>query len=120
VLIDLLRTSPLMEAVRIYLAAFGLITIAGGLVGFLKAKSRASLIAGSVSGGLLLLASYVIGQTPNAARAGLLLGVAVSLALAARFAMAFRKGRKMMPGGLMALLGIVGTLLTAAALFDLR
>jgi uncharacterized membrane protein (UPF0136 family) len=104
----------LLQTTRVYLFVFGVLTVAGGTFGYLKAKSRPSLIAGSIAGVLLVLAGWLI--TSNA-RAGLVLGLVVSLALAARFGRAFAKTKKPMPAGLMALLGIVGVILTALALF---
>ncbi len=103
----------MFDLVRFYLFGFGVLTIAGGVMGFVKAKSRPSLIAGSVSGALLVLAGYLVGTS---GRIGLFLGLGVSAALAARFVMTYRKSKKLMPAGLMAVLGIVGVALTVAAL----
>jgi uncharacterized membrane protein (UPF0136 family) len=93
------------DAIRIYLYVFGAITMAGGVVGYVKAKSGASILAGSVFGGLLLVAGYLVG---HGGKLGLGLGLWVSAMLAGRFAKAFRSNGKVMPGGLMALLGLVG------------
>lgn len=103
----------MLEIVRFYLFAFGVLTIAGGVMGYVKAQSRASLIAGSVSGLLLLLAGYLVGAN---GRIGLFVGLGVSAALAGRFVMTFRKSGKVMPAGLMAVLGIAGVVLTVLAL----
>lgn len=103
----------MFDLARFYLFAFGVLTIAGGVRGFVKAKSRASLIAGSISGGLLLLAGYLVGSS---GRLGLIVGLGVSAALASRFVMSYRKSKKVMPAGLMAALGIAGMVLTAVAL----
>jgi len=109
-----MRYDPCMlDLARLYLIVFGVLTVAGGVMGFVKAKSKASLIAGGLAGGLLLVAGWLVGSN---ARPGLILGLFVSLALAGRFIMAFRKGRKLMPAGLMAILGVVGVILTTAAL----
>src|SRR5712671_3053055 len=91
-----------------YLLVFGVLTIAGGVMGFVKAKSRASLIAGGVSGALLIAASSVVfaSKESQAVHVGihLVVGLIVSLALAIRFILTFRRSRKMMPAGLMAML----------------
>lgn len=108
----------MLDLVRAYLLLFGVVTIAGGVIGFVRAKSTASLIAGGISGALLVFAAYAIPVLGP--RTGLLLGLVVSLALAARFGMAFRKTRKVMPAALIAALGIGGVVLTAAALFAFR
>lgn len=105
----------MLEAIRFYLFAFGVLTIAGGIMGFVKAKSRASLIAGTVCGVLLLGAGYEVAARGTM---GLVLGLVVSLALAARFGTTFRKSRKVMPHGLMALLGIIGVVVTVLGLLE--
>ncbi len=63
--------------------AYGLIALVGGLIGFLKAGSVASLIAGGLSGALLLLAAGLVARKP---KLGLGLGLAVSVLLLGRFA----------------------------------
>jgi uncharacterized membrane protein (UPF0136 family) len=103
------------ELARIYLFTFGVLTIAGGILGFVKAKSRASLIAGSVAGLLLLVAGHLVGTS---GRNGLFLGLAVSLSLTSRFGAAYFRSRKLMPAGLMTILGIIGVVLTALGLFE--
>ncbi len=103
----------MFEAVRLYFFVFGVLTIAGGVMGFVKAKSKPSLIAGAIAGALLVLAGYLQGTT---GRLGLFLGLAVSAALAGRFVSAYRKSKKVMPAGLMAVLGIIGAALAIAAL----
>jgi uncharacterized membrane protein (UPF0136 family) len=99
---------------RSYLFVFGIATAAGGVVGYVKAKSKASLIAGTVAGGLLLGASALLGS----GKSGAILGLVVSAALAGRFGNAFAKTKKPMPAGAMAALGLVGAALSAAALFS--
>ncbi|MCW5837094.1 MAG: TMEM14 family protein, partial [Labilithrix sp.] len=101
-MLDPLRTSPLLSVLAIYLMVFGAVTIAGGVVGFVKAKSRASLIAGSISGALLLVAGWFATSRP-----ALFLGLGVSAALAARFGTAFLRTKKVMPAGLIAALAVV-------------
>lgn len=64
-------------------AGYGVLSLAGGVMGYVKAKSRASLIAGGVSG-LLLLGSAALATTHPVA--GLALASVVSLGLLARFA----------------------------------
>jgi uncharacterized membrane protein (UPF0136 family) len=64
-------------------AGYGVISLVGGLVGYIKAGSRASLIAGGLSG-LLLIGSAVLAM--NRPLLGLTLASLISLALVARFA----------------------------------
>ena len=97
---------------KIYFIIFGLLTIAGGVMGYVKAGSTASLIAGSISGVLLLVAAFLL---PGQLVVGLALGGLVSLLLAAQFVPAFFRTGKMMPAGLMSLLSILGIVFTIAA-----
>ena len=97
---------------KIYFIVFGLLTIAGGVMGYVKAGSTASLIAGSVSGILLLVAAFLL---PGHVVVGLVLGGVVSLLLAAQFLPAFFRTGKMMPAGMMSLLSILGIVFAIAA-----
>ncbi len=71
-----------MEAAKIYFIVFGVLTILGGIVGYLKAGSVASIIAGSITGVLLLVAAFVL---PEHRMFGLAIALIVSLLLAAQF-----------------------------------
>ena len=107
-----------LEHARLYLYIFGALAIAGGAMGFAKAKSRPSLIAGSASGLLLLLAGYLVGT--DSARTGLLLGLVVSVALAGRFVPGYAKSRKFMPAGLMGILSVGGVVVTVLGFLQHR
>lgn len=67
---------------KYFYVLFGLFTLLGGLMGFLKAKSIASLVAGSICGALLLTASFLL---PDKLNAGLILGLIVSVAMLGQF-----------------------------------
>ena len=97
---------------KIYFLVFGLFTIVGGVMGYVKAGSTASLIAGSVSGILLLLAAFLL---PGQAVAGLVLAAVVSILLAGRFVPAFIKTGQLMPAGLMSLLSVIGIIMAIVA-----
>jgi len=101
-----------------YLWLFGLLTVAFGIIGFVKAKSVPSLIAGSVAGALLVAAGFLAVRVGTSPRVGLLVGLGVSAALASRFVMAYRKSKKVMPAGMMAVLSVVGIAVTATALLS--
>jgi uncharacterized membrane protein (UPF0136 family) len=105
----------MFEFAQIYLYVFGALTIVGGVIGFVKAGSKASLIAGGISGVLLLVAGWLTASKPTA---GLVLGLILSLLLAGRFVPAFLKTKKPMPAGMMSVLSIVGLVVTALALFS--
>jgi uncharacterized membrane protein (UPF0136 family) len=97
---------------KIYFIIFGLLTIVGGVIGYVKAGSTASIIAGAISGILLIGAAFLL---PGNAALGLIVAGVVSIALAARFIPAFMKTGKMMPAGLMALLSAVGIVMAIVA-----
>ena len=45
---------------KIYFLIFGLLTLAGGIMGYVKANSVASLIAGGLSGILLMAGAWMM------------------------------------------------------------
>lgn len=97
---------------KIYFIVFGLLTIVGGVMGYVKAGSTASLVAGSVSGILLLVAAFLL---PNNVAVGLALAGLVSIALAGRFVPAFIKTGQVMPAGLMSALSVIGVIVAIVA-----
>jgi uncharacterized membrane protein (UPF0136 family) len=97
---------------KTYFIIFGLLTIAGGVMGYLKAGSAISLISGSISGLLLLGAAFLL---PGQVIAGLALGGIVSLLLIGYFLPVFFRTGKMMPAGMMSLLSILGLVFAIVA-----
>jgi len=97
---------------KIYFIVFGLLTIVGGVMGYAKAGSTASIIAGSISGILLLLAAFLL---PDHLAVGLALAAVVSIALAGRFVPAFIKTGHLMPAGLMSVLSVIGFIVAIVA-----
>lgn len=97
---------------KIYFIIFGLLTIVGGIMGFVKAGSTASIVAGSISGALLLAGAFLL---PGNVVAGLALAGIVSLLLAGRFVPAFIKTSNFMPAGLMSILSVIGIVIALLA-----
>ena len=97
---------------KIYFIIFGLLTIIGGVIGFVKAGSSASIIAGSISGILLFVAAFLL---PQNLAAGLILAGVVSILLAGRFVPAFLKTGQAMPAGLMSVLSVLGVIVAIVA-----
>lgn len=97
-----------------YLIFFGVVTAVGGVMGFVKAKSKASLIAGSISGILLVVAGLLARQGN---KNGLILGLVVAVALLGRFGAVFAKTRAMVPAGIMSLLSVIAIAVTATSFF---
>src|SRR5882762_769211 len=101
-----------MEAAKIYFVVFGVLTIAGGVVGYVKAGSVASIIAGSVTGVLLLVAAFLL---PEHRAIGLATAFIVSLLLAAQFVPKFIRTGRVMPAGMMSILSVIGVIAAIVA-----
>ena len=97
---------------KIYFIVFGLLTIIGGIIGYASKGSMASIIAGSVSGILILAAAFLL---PNNATAGLAVAGIVSILLAGRFLPAFLKTGDFMPAGMMSILSVIGIIMAVLA-----
>jgi uncharacterized membrane protein (UPF0136 family) len=82
--------------------------IFSGFIGYLTAKSRPSLIAGTIAGILLIIAGYITAGGNHAA--GFYMGLVISIALIVVFVMRFAKTRAFMPSGMLALVNIVALL----------
>src|SRR4030095_7731106 len=102
----------MIGAAKIYFIMFGILTIAGGIVGYTKAGSVISIVAGSISGVLLLLAAWLM---PEHQTAGLIVALVVSLLLAGQFIPKFLQTFKVMPAGLMSVLSAIGIIVAIAA-----
>ncbi len=82
-------------------------------MGFVKAKSKASLIAGLASGvALALCFAYSLVALQN----GLIASAVVLVILNIMFAIRLKKTRKFMPSGLMLIISSVAELVVVAAL----
>ncbi|MBD2562244.1 MULTISPECIES: TMEM14 family protein [Nostoc] len=97
--------------------AYGILAIAGGIIGYIQAKSKVSLLSGSISGLLLILAAYfqLQGQTW-----GSILAVLVTAVLVVVFAFRLAKTRKFMPAGLMTILGMLALAVMVNQMVALR
>jgi uncharacterized membrane protein (UPF0136 family) len=98
-----------------FLLLYALLVIAGGVWGYVKAQSKASLISGLISGAALLVACFITFQRYNT---GMILATCLAIALLIVFALRFRKTRKFMPAGLMTGLSLVAAILFAIAGFS--
>ncbi len=98
----------------LYLLAFGLVTIGGGLYGYFAKASMPSLIAGVVAGALLIAAWWLLQR--RAPAPGLILGLVVCLGLAARFVPVFLREMTGSPQIFMAPLAVAGVVLAALSL----
>jgi uncharacterized membrane protein (UPF0136 family) len=89
----------------ITLGIYAVLLGVGGLIGYLKAGSRPSLIAGSISCALALLALALSIKSKNLGAAlGLILSISLFILFGYRYAV---KTRKFMPSGLLAVASLV-------------
>ncbi|MGE0104388.1 MAG: TMEM14 family protein [Blastocatellales bacterium] len=84
---------------------YGVLVAAGGVMGYIKANSTASLAAG-LGAGLLLVGSSVA-MMKNSYQAGWWIALVVSILLLGRFGSAAMKEFKMMPGGMVIIMSLV-------------
>ena len=101
-----------MDATRLYFLIFGALTILGGVIGYVKAGSVPSIIAGAITGVLLLVAGALLAEHRAA---GLATALIVSLLLAAQFVPKFIRTGKVMPAGLMSILSVIGIVVAVVA-----
>ncbi len=77
---------------------------AGGVAGFVKAGRRASLIASSVFGALLVAAGAMLWLDVTA---GLYFAFIITMALVGLFGSRFSRTKKFMPAGLMLVVSVI-------------
>lgn len=97
---------------KIYYLVFGLLTLMGGIMGYVKASSWISLIAGVITGALLLYAAYLLPGRPQPA---FITALIVSVALAGQFLPKFIETKAPFPAGVMTLLSLGGLAVTLLA-----
>jgi uncharacterized membrane protein (UPF0136 family) len=107
-----MRQPQSMDLTKIYFVLFGVLTIAGGIVGYVKAGSVASIIAGSITGVLLLVAAFLL--TDHRA-VGLATALVISLLLAVQFVPKFLQTGRVMPAGMMSILSVIGVIAAIVA-----
>jgi len=94
-----------MNAAGAAAIVYGGLAIAGGILGYLKTQSKASIISGGISGAILIVAGVAALQGQLW---GLALAAAITALLTVFFAIRYSKTRKVMPSGLMTVLGAIG------------
>ena len=100
-----------MSAATVMTFLYGVLALVGGIIGFVQARSKMSLISGVITGVLLIIAGFGLTQAQ-----GWALGVAIAIAalLVVVFVGRLVKTRKFMPAGLMVIAGVA----TLAALLS--
>jgi uncharacterized membrane protein (UPF0136 family) len=107
-----MRQPQSMDLTKIYFILFGVLTIAGGIVGYVKAGSVASIIAGSITGVLLLVAAFLLTDHRGV---GLAIALVISLLLAVQFVPKFLQTGRVMPAGMMSILSVIGVIAAIVA-----
>ena len=104
---EVVRSSPRGIVLN---SVVGGLTFAGGLMGFVTKGSKASLTAGSIFGGLLMLSALIISNDSSSKSAkGNILGFSVSGMLCFVMGKKFLVSKKFMPAGLLASLSAAGS-----------
>ena len=88
---------------QITLGVYAVLLAVGGIIGFAKAGSRPSLVAGL---GSALVAAICLGLTLAGQRLGYPIGAVLAGMLLLFFGGRYAQGRKFMPGGLMAMVSL--------------
>jgi uncharacterized membrane protein (UPF0136 family) len=102
----------MLTPAKIYFIIFGVLTIMGGIIGYVKAGSLPSIIAGSIAGILLVIAGSLL---PEHRATGLATALVISLLLAAQFIPKFIRTGKAMPAGMMSILSAIGIVMALVA-----
>ena len=93
-----------MNTTSLIVIVYALLVIVGGVLGFVKAGSRPSLIGGLVGGLALLAAGWGVSRGQVW---GLQMALVLTLALLVFFIVRYVRTRAFMPGGLMAVLSLL-------------
>ncbi len=86
------------QTTAIVIWVYGALVLLGGVIGFLKAKSKPSLIAGGVSGAVLLASGWAVWTDKDF---GVWVAVMLAIILMMFFAARFMKTKNVMPAGMM-------------------
>ena len=98
----------------VVLGIYAVLLVVGGVIGFKKAGSKPSLIAGSISGAVAAVSAILAAMGNTHVGFGLALALAVSML--AFFGKRFAKSRKFMPAGLMVGASVVVVCVSIAVL----
>ncbi len=101
----------------VLIALYGLFVAIGGIIGYFKARSRISLIAGLSSAVALWIAAYA---TLTNRMSGLLFATLIAISLGIFFSFRWAQTRRFMPAGLMTILSAIATIAFAVGALNLE
>lgn len=104
---------------QLILFAYALLLAVGGTIGYIKAKSAASLIAGIVSAALIM-ACFGISIVAQWHRLAYGLGMVIAIGLLMVFGGRYMEKKKFMPSGLLALISLAVAILLILAMIMVR
>lgn len=93
-----------MNITVLWVFLFGIVTLVGGVIGYTQAGSVASIVAGSISGIILLICAGGISKGNNLAAVGALV---IALLLGGRFMVTLVKNFKLMPDLVMVMFSLI-------------
>ncbi len=101
---------------QIVLVVYGIMLAGGGYMGYAKAGSKASLIAGASFGVVALLAAGISKFGPT--KPGLIFGAVASVAVMGVMISRFVETKKFMPAGMTAVLSLIVLVMLAITIFS--
>ena len=93
-----------MNLAAVVVALYGIFCLIGGVIGYVKAKSKASLIAGTFAGAIMLISGHWVAKGNFAAS---LISIIVALLLGVRFFKTWRSNHRIMPDLLMVVMSLI-------------
>lgn len=108
-----LLARTIVPLTKVYYLVFALLTILGGIMGYVKAKSVISIVSGTISGVILIVASLMLPEHPISSG---VIGLCVSVLLAGKFVPDFVHKKAFVPAGLMAILSVASIIISILAL----
>jgi len=103
-----------MSLIKILLGMYGVLMILGGVMGYIKAGSKESLLAGVLSGIVILIGIYV--SLSNHQLGFGIISLTTAL-LTVVFIIRFLKTKSFMPAGMLLILTLVALILALSQLF---
>lgn len=102
-----------MQTTAMEIWVYGVIMMLGGIMGYVKVGSKASLLSGVGMGLALLASGYGVW---HGSRDSLIVSVVVAALLVALFAIRLAKTKRFMPAGVLAILSLAAVIIFGFAL----